>query len=168
MWGFCGILNIYSKQDPCIMSFLFNFLNNLEHSFGWNILKVIVFKCICFIHVLLLHIVVWRVICYSWRYDFLLFLRIASINFFYVFQKNSLGEFVHNYIPCLRSIWVSDTILNTLLFSLEWRSRRWCPPQSYDSFYLGGNNLKDYVDCSYHGITNTKPFFKMPIFSISI
>ena len=98
MWGFCGILNIYSKQDPCIMSFLFNFLNNLEHSFGRNILKVIVFKCICFIHVLFLHIVVWRVICYSWRYGFLLFLRIASVNFFYIFQKNSLGEFVHNYI----------------------------------------------------------------------
>ena len=109
MWGFCGILNIYSKQDPCIMSFLFNFLNNLEHSFGWNILKVIVFKCICFIHVLFLHIVIWRVICYSWRYDFLLFLRIASINFFYVFQKNSLGEFVHNYISALTrnsALWI--------------------------------------------------------------
>ena len=71
-------------------------------------------------------------------------------------------------VPCLCSIWESDTILNTLLFSLGWRSRRWSPPQSYDSFYLGGNNLKGYVDCSYHGVTNTKPFFKMPIFSISI
>ena len=71
-------------------------------------------------------------------------------------------------VPCLRFIWISDTILNTLLFSLGWRSRRWSPPQSYDSFYLSGNNLKDYADCSCHSITNTKPIFKMPIFSISI